>query len=139
MKKIAFFALICCAMIFTGCNRAQQTYYTTTEFSFSNSENVTSVKAVLGTINLYWNGDYTFNGNDEAYTDLKAAAKYGESIIAILAHGNEIKTYMSGDDYFVYNLYRKSDNQLLESTKFFLDEDGDLDTEEIVDNVEDGK
>ena len=93
-------------------------------------------KAVLGTINLYWDGEYTFTGNDEGYTDVKAKTKYVESKVAILAHGNEIKVHMGANDYFYYCLYRK-DNTLLEKTKFYIDEDGDFASVDEVDNVED--
>ncbi len=136
MKRIAFLAIVCCAMVFSSCHRDQHTYYTTTNFEFDNHDNEVSAKAVLGTINVYWNGDYTFTGNDEAYTDLRAEAKYLECVAAILLHGNEIKVHMNADDYFNYRLYRKSDNVLLEDTKFYLDEDGYLASAKIADNVE---
>ena len=124
-------------MIFSSCNRDQHTYYTTVNYSQAeNTESVISIKAVLGTINLFWNGEYTFTGNDEGYTDIKAKTKYLESKAAILAHGSEIKVHMNADDYFYYRLYRK-DNTLLESTKFYLDEDGDFASVQEVDNVED--
>ncbi|MBR4918435.1 MAG: hypothetical protein IKZ52_04375 [Bacteroidales bacterium] len=136
MKKIALLAIVCCAMVFSSCHRDQHTYYTTTNFEFDNHDNEVSAKAVLGTINVYWNGDYTFTGNDEGYTDIRAEAKYLECIAAILLHGNEIKVHMNADDYFNYRLYRKSDNVLLEDTKFYLDEDGYLASAKIADNVE---
>ena len=136
MKKIALFAIVCCAMIFTSCNRDQHSYYTTTNFEFANNDDVIGAKAVLGTINLYWDGEYTFTGNDEGYTDVKAKTKYVESKVAILAHGNEIKVHMGANDYFYYCLYRK-DNTLLEKTKFYIDEDGDFASVDEVDNVED--
>lgn len=136
MKRIAFLAIVCCAMVFSSCHRDQHTYYTTTNFEFADHDNEVSAKAVLGTINVYWNGDYTFTGNDEAYTDLRAEAKYLECVAAILLHGNEIKVHMNADDYFNYRLYRKSDNVLLEDTKFYLDEDGYLASAKIADNVE---
>lgn len=135
MKRIAFLAIVCCAMVFSSCHRDQHTYYTTTNFEFANHDNEVSAKAVLGTINVYWNGDYTFTGNDEAYTDLRAEGKYLEALAAILLHGNEIKVHMDADDYFNYRLYRKSDNVLLEDTKFYLDEDGDFVSVSIADNV----
>lgn len=135
MKKIALFAIVCCAMVFTSCNRDQHSYYTTTNFNFANHDNEVSAKAVLGTINLYWDGEYTFTGNDEAYTDVRAEAKYIQAKVAILAHGNELKAHMDANDYFYYNLYRK-DNTLLEKTKFYIDADGDFDCVVEVDNVE---
>jgi len=135
MKKFALFAIVCCAMVFSSCHRDQHTYYTTTNFEFANHDNEVSAKAVLGTINVYWNGDYTFTGNDEAYTDLRAEGKYLEALAAILLHGNEIKVHMDADDSFNYRLYRKSDNVLLEDTKFYLDEDGDFVSVSIADNV----
>ena len=139
MKKIALFAIVCCAVVFSSCNRDQHAYYTTTNFNFANQDNVIRAEAVLGTINLYWNGEYTFTGNDEGYTDIKAETKYLESIAAIMLHGSEIKEHMDADDYFNYRLYRKGDNALLEDTKFYVDEDGDFASVKIADNVEDGK
>lgn len=139
MKKIALFACVCCAMIFSSCNRSQQTYTTTTEFFMLNPTNTVSVKAVLGTINSYWTGDYTFTGNDVDYTDLKAETKYVTAITAIMLHDDEIEEYMDATDYFLYNLYRKSDMTLLESTKFYVDAEGDLAYEKVVDNVDDAK
>ena len=136
MKKIALFAIVCCAMVFASCNRDQHTYYTTTNFSFADNDNVIRAEAVLGTINLYWNGEYTFTGNDEGYTDIKAEGKYLESVAAIMLHGNEIKEHMGANDYFNYRLYRKSDNALLEDTKFYLEDDGDFASVKVTDNVE---
>ena len=125
-------------MVFSSCNRDQHTYYTSVSYSQAeNTESVISIKAVLGTINLFWNGDYTFTGNDEGYTDLKAQTKFVESKLAILAHGNEIKTHMAADDYFYYRMYRKDGNGLLEATKFYLDADGNFTSTDEVDNVED--
>ena len=136
MKKIALFAIVCCAMVFTSCNRGQHAYYTTTNFEFSDNDNVIRTEAVLGTINLYWNGEYTFNGDNTGYTDVKAKAKYIESRTAIIAHGNELKANMGADDVFYYKMYRKEDNVLLESTKFYLNADGNFAYEIDVDNVE---
>ena len=136
MKKIALFAIVCCAMIFSSCNRDQHTYYTTTTYEFANHDNEVSTKAVLGTINLYWNGDYAFTGNDQSYTDLRAEAKYLEAVAAIIVHGDEIKVHMADGDKFNYRLYRKSDNVLLDDTQFYLDENGAFASEYIVDNVE---
>ena len=135
MKRIAFLAIVCCTMVFSSCHRDQHTYYTTTNFEFANHDNEVSAKAVLGTINVYWNGDYTFTGNDEVYTDLRAEAKYLECITAILLHGNEIKVHMDADDYFNYRLYKKDDNTLLEDTKFYIDDNGNLASVSIADNV----
>jgi hypothetical protein len=138
MKKLALLAIVCCAMVFSSCHRDQHTYYTTLSFSQAdNTESVISIKAVLGTINVFWNGEYTFTGNDEGYTDVKAKAKYVESKVGILAHGGEIKEHMAADDYFYYRLYRKSDNALLEATKFYLDADGIFSSVDEIDNVED--
>lgn len=140
MKKLALLAIVCCAMVFTSCHRDQHTYYTTINFSQAeNTESVISIKAVLGTINVYWIGDYTFTGNDEGYTDVKAKAKYLESVAGILLHGSEIKTHMGADDYFNYKLFRKSDNVLLEDTKFYLNTDGNFNSAKIADNVEGGE
>ena len=137
MKKIALFAIVCCAIVFSSCHRDQHTYYTTVNYSQpDNTESVISIKAVLGTINLFWNGDYTFTGNDEGYTDIKAEAKYLESIAAIMLHGSDIKVHMGPDDFFNYRLYRSSDNVMLEDTKFYLDEDGDFASVKVADNVE---
>ena len=125
-------------MVFSSCNRDQHTYYTSVSYSQAeNTESVISIKAVLGTINLFWNGDYTFTGNDEGYTDLKAQTKFVESKLAILAHGNEIKTHMAADDYFYYRMYRKDGTVLLDATKFYLDADGNFTSTDEVDNVED--
>ena len=140
MKKLALLAIACCAMLFSSCHRDQHTYYTTINYSKSEDHvDVISIKAVLGTINVLWNGDYTFTGNDEGYTDVKAKAKYLESVAGIMLHGNEIKVHMGADDYFNYKLFRKSDNVLLEDTKFFLEEDGDFASAKIADNVEGGE
>ena len=137
MKKIALFAIVCCAMVFTSCNRGQHAYYTSTDFEFASNDNVIRTEAVLGTINLYWNSEFTFNGDNVSYTDVKAKAKYVESRSAIILHGNELKANMEANDCFYYRLYRKEDNVLLESTKFYLDDNGNFAYVIDVDNVED--
>ena len=125
-------------MVFASCNRNQQTYTTTTEYFLLSPTDVISAKAVMGTINNYWNGDYTFTGNDVNYTDVKAKTKYLGSVAAILLHGGELKEYMPAEtDFITYNMYRKSDNALLVSTKFYVDSDGDFTSEELTDNVAD--
>ncbi|MBO4488181.1 MAG: hypothetical protein J5741_00800 [Bacteroidales bacterium] len=136
MKKIALFALVCCAFVLSSCNRSQQTYVTTTDYVFLNPTNAISAKAIVNTINLYWDGEYVFTGNDVNYTDVKAKAKYISAVTAILARGGDIKQYMEGEDYFLYNLYRKADNELLVSYKFYVEEDGDFASQKLVDNVE---
>ncbi|MBR4136171.1 MAG: hypothetical protein IKU03_07180 [Bacteroidales bacterium] len=136
MKKIALFALVCCAFVLSSCNRNQQTYVTTTDYVFLNPTNAISAKAIVSTINLYWDGEYVFTGNDVNYTDVKAKTKFISAVGAILARGGDIKQYMEGNDYFLYNLYRKSDNELLVSYKFYLEEDGDFTSQKIVDVVE---
>jgi hypothetical protein len=138
MKKLALLAIVCCAMVFTSCHRDQHTYYT--EVSYSQPEtsaDVISLKAVLKTISLFWVGDFTFTGNDESYTDVLAKTKFLESKTAIWAHGGELKEYLNDGNYFYYRLYRKSDNALLESTKYYVDEDGKFALTDEVDNVQD--
>ena len=136
MKKITLLVMACAAIAFASCNRSQHTYTATTNYHLLNPADQISVKAVLGTINSYWDGDYTFTGNDEGYTDLKAEAKYAAATAAILLHGDEIKEYLRKTDYFLYNLYRESDKALLESTKFYVDGAGNFTYEEIVDNID---
>ena len=137
MKKLALFAIVCCAVVFSSCNRSQQTYTTTTDYMFLNPTNVISAKAIVNTISLYWDGDFVFTGNDVNYTDIKAKTKYISAVGAILARGGDIKEYMDETDFFTYNLYRKADMTLLISTKFYLDNDGKFTSEELYDNVED--
>ncbi|MBR5019702.1 MAG: hypothetical protein IKX53_08745 [Bacteroidales bacterium] len=137
MKKIALFAIVCCAVVFSSCNRNQQTYTTSTEYMFAVPTNIISAKAIVNTINLYWDGDYVFTGNDVNYTDVKAKAKYISAVGAILARGGDIKVYMEDSDFFVYNLYRKADMALLVSTKFYINDEGKFTSEELYDNVED--
>jgi len=136
MKKLVLFAMVCCAMVLTSCNKDQHTYYTTTNYELSSNDNVTSVKAILGTINLYWNGNYTFTGDNEDYTDVLAETKFLESRAAILLHGDELKPYMNDGGCFYYNLYSSDDNELLESVKFYV-EDDTFTSEVVEDNVED--
>ncbi len=114
--------MVCCAVIFSGCSKKQQTtYYTTTTYEFANSDNAVAVKAILGTIDNYWDGEYTFNGDDIITTDMHAGAKYLKSAAAILFHQDDIISYFNENDCFYYNLYRSGDNELLGSQKYYRD------------------
>ncbi len=104
-----------------------------TETHFENEGNAFSVKAVLKTINLMWNGDWSFKGLESSIADSKASLKFTESMAAILVHGGEMEEYFQSGDYFIYTLSRITgqDTVVLEQTKFYVDQDGDLTWTEI--------
>lgn len=116
-------------MVLTSCHRPQEFYNASIdEYNFTSQSNETSVKAVLGTVYALWEGDYAYKGMTADISDVKAIARYNESILAIYAHANELKPYFEqGNDYFVYTLKRTTDGEVvLLKTKFFLDFDGTL-------------
>ena len=128
MKRIALFVIVCCAVVFSSCNKDPKDrwiYSSIIGTHFANYDNEVSVTAVLDTINIHWKGD-------ENFTDLEAETKYHESVDVILLHGDEIKAFMGADDYFTYGYIKDFGNgsdyatALVIDTKFYLIEDGDL-------------
>jgi hypothetical protein len=134
MKKIIILlAVVSTMFLSTGCHRQSELYNAAfTEYHFNNSENATSVKAVLGTINSAWEGDYAIKGLDTDVADAKANLKFAESCLAIELKSNKFKQYFQEGDYFVYTLKRVSNGEkLLVTAKFYWDfADDELDYEE---------
>lgn len=130
MKKLAVLAIVCCAMVLTSCHRPQEFYNASiSEYNFSSQDNETSVKAILGTIYNLWEGDYAYKGLTADVSDLKAKARYNESVAAISLHAEELKPYIDEvNDYFVYTLKRTTNGTdvLLMKTKFYKDTDGSI-------------
>lgn len=133
MKKTALFAIVCLAMVLTSCHKPQEFYNASiTESHFASNDNENSVNAILGTITNYWNGDYAFSGMTADMSDFKAINRYEESSLAILFHSQELEPYFEEGDYFIYTLKRTTGGEevVLLQTKFFLNADGKLDSEE---------
>lgn len=129
MKKLILLSVTCCTLLLSGCNRIMEVYNASvTEYHFENADNSVSVKAVLKTINLMWNGDWSFKGLEREIADSKASIKYAESLAAILLHSGELEEYFQTNDYFIYTLSRITgqDTVVLQQTKFYVDQKGDL-------------
>ena len=94
---------------------------------------VMAVKAVLGTLSSFWEGDYTWRG-DVSFTDLKADARFTlEANLAISTNfNNKLAQYFEEGDYFIYTLKRNEDNTILHQYKYTKDGG-----EEILDVVAD--
>jgi len=141
MKKIiVFLAIVSSLVLSTGCHRQSELYNADyTEFSFSNPENTTSVKAVLGTINSAWTGNYAIKGLDTEVADAKAGVKFAASETAILLKSNKFAQYFEEGDYFIYTLKRVTNGEvILVKTKFTWDfTDQELESEEIYDVIDD--
>ena len=123
MKKLAFLACVCMALVFSGCHRDQHTYNASvTEYHFANHDNEVSVKAVLNSLSAFWEGDYTWKG-EIGWADLKADTRFTvESVAAItLNFDNKLVQYFEEGDYFIYTLVRKDDNTILHQYKFTKD------------------
>ena len=124
MKKLAFLACVCMALVFSGCHRDQHTYNAAvTEYHFANHDNEVSVKAVLNSLSGFWEGDYTWKGNNLAWADTQADLRFtGESVGAITLNFNsKLAEYFGEGDYFIYTLTRKDDNTKLHQYKFTKD------------------
>lgn len=136
MKKLVVLAAVCCAMVFSGCSRQQENYNAqVSEYHFANSDNVISVKAILGTVKSMWEGDFYYKGEKQGACDIKANVKFRAAVAAILLHTSELKPYFADEeDYFVYTMRRTTDgeNTILVQVKFFINNDGILATEDIV-------
>jgi len=119
MKKLAVFAFVCIALVFTGCNKEQHAYNASMEYHFANHDDEVAVKAVLGTMSSYWEGDYTWNGTID-WADVQAETRYSmESILSIVANfDSKLKQYFHEGDYMTYTLKRKDDNKILWQYKF---------------------
>ena len=120
MKKLAFLACVCMALVFSGCHREQHTYNASvTAYSFANHDNEVAVKAVLKSMSSFWDGDYTWKGEIE-WTDVKADARFElESVLAITTNfDDKLAEYFEDEDYFIYTLTRKDDNTVLHQYKF---------------------
>lgn len=134
MKKLILLSVTCCTLLLSGCNRVMEVYNASvSEYHFENVDNAVSVKAVLKTINLMWNGDWSFKGLEREIADSKASIKYTESMAAIVLHSGEMEEYFQANDYFIYTLSRITgqDTIVLQQTKFYVDQDGDLASTEI--------
>lgn len=118
MKKLALSAFVCIALVFTGCKREQHAYNASMEYHFTQHDNEVAVKAVLGSISGYWEGDFTWNGDIE-WTDIQAETRFGlESTVLIVANYDKIKQYFEDGDYMTYTLKRKADNKIIHQYKF---------------------
>lgn len=123
MKKLAFLACVCMALVFSSCHRPQHTYNAAvTEYHFQQHDNEVAVKAVLNSLNSFWEGDYTWKG-DVDWTDVKAEARFSmESVLAIKNNfDNKLAQYFEDGDYFIYTLTRVEDNTVLHKYKFTKD------------------
>lgn len=123
MKKLMVLACVCMALVFTGCYRQQHTYNASvTEYQFDNHDNEVAVKAVLGSMSSFWEGDYTWKGNVD-FTDLKADTRFTmESYVALTTNfDKKLLQYFEEGDYFIYTLTRKEDNTVLHQFKFTKD------------------
>ena len=134
MKKIMVLACVCMAFVFSSCHRDQHTYNAAvSEYHFASHDNEVAVKAVLGTLSAFWEGDYTWRGDVE-FTDLKADARFTlEANLAISSNfNNKLVQYFEEGDYFIYTLKRNEDNTILHQYKYTKDGG-----EEILDVVAD--
>jgi len=122
MKKLALFACVCIALVFAGCSKEQHAYNASMEYHFANHDDEVAVKAVLGSLSTYWEGDYTWNGTID-WTDVQAETRYSmESVLTIVANfDSKLKQYFHDDDYMLYTLKRKEDNKILWQYKFTKD------------------
>ncbi len=128
MKKLLFLSIACCTMVLSGCNKLEEFYTATVaEYSFSSSSNESSVKAILGTIYNLWEGEYSYKDLTTDESDVEAIARYEESVADIMLYNNNLKAYFESNDYFIYELHRTTDSDvLLRQTKFYLGNDGNL-------------
>lgn len=119
MKKIALFAFVCIALVFTGCKREQHAYNASMEYHFANHDDEVAVKAVLKTLSTYWEGDYTWNGVIE-WADAQAETRFSmESYLTIYTNfDSKFKQYFHEGDYMTYTLKRNEDNKILWQYKF---------------------
>ena len=116
-------ACVCMAFVLSGCHREQHTYKASvTEYHFANHDNEVAVKAVLGTLSAFWEGDYTWRG-DVNFTDLKADTRFTlEANLAISTNfNNKLAEYFEEGDYFIYTLKRNEDNVILHQYKYTKD------------------
>lgn len=123
MKKLMVFACVCMALVFTGCHREQHTYNASvTEYHFAHHDNEVAVKAVLGTLSSFWEGDYTWRGSTDV-TDVKADARFTlEAYLAITTNfEKKLMEYFEEGDYFIYTLKRTEDNTILRQYRFTKD------------------
>ena len=123
MKKLTILACVCMALVFSACHREQHTYNASvTEYHFANHDNEVSVKAVLGSLSSFWDGDYTWRG-EVGFTDVKADARFTlESNLAISTNfDNKLVQYFEEGDYFIYSLKRNEDNTIIHQYKYTKD------------------
>lgn len=128
MKKIMILACVCMAFVFSGCHREQHTYKASvTEYSFADHDNEVALKAVLGNLSSFWDGDYTWKG-DVVFTDLKADARFTlESNLAIsTSFDKKLRKYFDVDDYFIYTLMRVEDSTILHQYKYTINGEEEL-------------
>ena len=117
------FACVCMALVFTGCHREQHTYNASvTEYHFAHHDNEVAVKAVLGTLSSFWEGDYTWKGSVDV-TDVKADARFTlEAYLSLTTNfEKKLMEYFEEGDYFIYTLKRTEDNTILHQYKFTKD------------------
>ena len=122
MKKLAFLACVCMALVFSSCHREQHTYNASmTEYHFAQHDNEVAVKAVLNSMSSFWEGDYTWKGEIN-WADVKADTRFTlESVLAITNNfDNKLAQYFEEGDYFIYTLTRKDDNTKLHEYKFTI-------------------
>lgn len=124
MKKLAILACVCMALVFSSCHRDQHTYTAAvTECHFANHDNEVAALAVLRSLSGFWEGDYTWKGNNLTWADTQADLRFtGESVAAITLNFNsKLAEHFEEGDYFIYTLTRKDDNTKLHQYKFTKD------------------
>ena len=122
MKKLALFAFVCIALVFTGCNKEQHAYNASMEYHFAQHDDEVAVKALLESMSAYLVGDYTWNGSVD-WADVQAETRYSlESLVTIMANfDSKLKPYFHDGDYLLYTLTRKEDNKILWQYKITKD------------------
>ena len=123
MKKLAILACVCMALVFSSCHREQHTYNAAVTYHFADHDNEVRVDAILKSFSSFWEGDYTWKGNNLAWADAQADIRFtGESVAAITLNFNsKLAEYFEEGDYFIYTLTRKDDNTKLHEYKFTKD------------------
>ena len=127
MKKFAFLACVCMALVFSGCHRDQHTYNAAvTEYHFANHDNEVAVQTLIKSLSSFWEGDYTWRGETD-WADVKADARFTlESVAAITLNFDKMEQYFEEGDYFIYTLTRKDDNTKLHEFRFTKDGSEDI-------------
>ncbi len=133
MKKLIILAVVCCTVLFSGCNKPQETYNASLTYTFASSSNEASAKAIIGTIYDLWQGDFTYLEMTADTSDPLAVEKFEESLAILMQHANELKPYFSNGDNITYYLHRVTEGEVLIcSAEIYLGEDGNLTTSDLI-------